>query len=181
MLMTQLQNQDPTSPMDTNSFTTELVQFASVEQQINTNSSLTQLISLTQSGQMMQSAGMMGKTVQLTANEIPLQSGSGALSFTAPSAGTATITVSDNTGNILLANTVTTTAGSNSWSWNGQDAQGNKLSDGTYNVAVTGSGATALPFTVAGTVTGVVNNSGTLNLQLGTMTAPFSSVESVSK
>ena len=41
MLMTQLQNQDPTSPMDTNEFTSELVQFSGVEQQINTNASLT--------------------------------------------------------------------------------------------------------------------------------------------
>ena len=48
MLMTQLQNQDPTSPMDTNEFTSELVQFSSVEQQINTNSNLEQLITLTQ-------------------------------------------------------------------------------------------------------------------------------------
>src|SRR6185312_5424233 len=50
MLMTQLQNQDPTSPLDTNAFTSELVQFSSVEQQINTNTSLTQLIQLTQAG-----------------------------------------------------------------------------------------------------------------------------------
>ena len=45
LLMTQLQNQDPTSPLDTNQFTTELVQFSSVEQQINTNTSLTQNVS----------------------------------------------------------------------------------------------------------------------------------------
>jgi flagellar hook assembly protein FlgD len=41
LLMTQLQNQNPTSPLDTNQFTSELVQFSSVEQQINTNTSLT--------------------------------------------------------------------------------------------------------------------------------------------
>ena len=41
LLMTQLQNQDPSSPMDTNQFTSELVQFSQVEQQITTNSSLT--------------------------------------------------------------------------------------------------------------------------------------------
>src|ERR1700733_9299991 len=60
MLMTQLQNQDPTSPMDTNQFTNELVEFSGVEQQINTNSSLTQLIQLTQSGQVEQSASLVG-------------------------------------------------------------------------------------------------------------------------
>ena len=46
MLMTQLKNQDPSSPMDANQFTSELVQFSSVEQQINTNGNLTQLIQL---------------------------------------------------------------------------------------------------------------------------------------
>ena len=51
LLMTQLKNQDPTSPLDTNQFTSQLVQFTSVEQQINTNRSLGQLINLTQSGQ----------------------------------------------------------------------------------------------------------------------------------
>jgi hypothetical protein len=48
MLMTQLQNQDPTSPMDTNQFTSELVEFRRVEPQINANTSLTQLIQLTE-------------------------------------------------------------------------------------------------------------------------------------
>ena len=37
LLTTQLQNQDPTSPMDTNSFTQELVEFAQVEQQLDAN------------------------------------------------------------------------------------------------------------------------------------------------
>src|SRR3979409_1060536 len=56
LLMTQLKNQDPSAPMDSNQFTTELVQFTSVEQQINTNSNLTQLIQLTQASQGEQSS-----------------------------------------------------------------------------------------------------------------------------
>jgi flagellar basal-body rod modification protein FlgD len=56
LLMTQLKNQDPTSPLDTNAFTSELVQFSSVEQQVKTNTSLTQLIQLTQAGEVMQSS-----------------------------------------------------------------------------------------------------------------------------
>ena len=73
MLMTQLQNQDPTSPMDTNQFTQELVEFSSVEQQINTNSSLTQLIQLTQSGQVEQSASIVGHQVELNSANIVVQ------------------------------------------------------------------------------------------------------------
>ena len=77
LLMTQLQNQDPTSPMDTNQFTTELVEFSSVEQQINTNTSLTQLIQLTQGGEMMQASSMTGKQVTVSSDHVPLQNGKG--------------------------------------------------------------------------------------------------------
>ncbi len=185
MLMTQLQNQDPTSPLDTNQFTQELVEFSGVEQQINTNASLTQLISLTQSGQMLQASSMVGSTVQLASSQMPLQNGSGALTFTATSAGPAEITISNAAGAQVLATTVNATAGSNNWTWNGENSQGNTQPDGPYTVTVTGANASgtaaALPFTVTGTVTGVVNNSGTLNLQLGSETAAFSTVQSVSK
>ena len=44
LLTTQLQNQDPTSPLDTNQFTSQLVQFSQVEQAINTNTNLQALI-----------------------------------------------------------------------------------------------------------------------------------------
>src|SRR5487761_1937789 len=81
LLMTQLQNQDPTSPLDTNQFTSELVQFSSVEQQIQTNTSLTQLIQLTQAGEVMQGSAMTGKQVTVTSSQIPLQNGQGTLQF----------------------------------------------------------------------------------------------------
>jgi flagellar basal-body rod modification protein FlgD len=80
MLMTQLQNQDPTNPMDTNQFTSELVQFSGVEQQINTNTSLTQLIQLTQAGEVMQASAMTGKRVTVSSDHVPLQNGRGRFS-----------------------------------------------------------------------------------------------------
>ena len=49
MMVAQIQNQDPTNPLDTNQMTNQLVQFASVEQQIAINQNLTSLISLQQS------------------------------------------------------------------------------------------------------------------------------------
>src|ERR1700732_876294 len=69
LLMTQLRHQDPTAPMDANSFTSELVQFSSVEQQINTNTSLTQLIQLTQMADVSQSSAMIGKQVTVQATQ----------------------------------------------------------------------------------------------------------------
>ncbi len=184
MLLTQLQNQDPTSPLDTNQFTSELVQFSGVEQQINTNSALTQLISLTQSGQLLQSASLIGKTVTVSSTQMPLQNGSASLSFPAASAGTAHITIANAAGTPVYATTIATTAGTNTWSWNGQDAAGNTLPDGPYTVQVTttdAAGASSTPSpTVSGTVSNVVNNNGTLAVEMGGESVPFSALQSVS-
>jgi len=184
LLMTQLQNQDPTSPMDANSFTSELVEFSSVEQQIDTNTSLTQLIQLTQAADVTQSAAIVGKQVTVNATQIALQNGSGALNFTAPVAEPVTITVQGPTGNTLQQVTANANQGSNTWNWNGSDSNGQTLPDGAYTVTVTGGGSggaagTALPFTVVGTATGVSTQNGIVNLQLGALSVPFSSVVSV--
>lgn len=183
LLMTQLKNQDPTSPMDANSFTSELVEFSSVEQQINTNSSLTQLIQLTQASDVTQSSAILGKQVTVQSSQIPLQNGSGSLNFTAPTAEPVTITVQGASGNTLRQVTVNAAQGSNTWNWNGATGSGQTLPDGAYTVAVTsgiaGASATGLPFTVVGTATGVTTQNNTVNLQLGALSVPFSSITSV--
>ncbi len=184
LLMTQLQNQDPTSPMDTNQFTSELVQFASVEQEINTNSALTQLISLTQSGQLMQSTAMVGQQVLLNSTTLPLQNGSASLQFTATSAEPVAIAIYNSSGQQVYDTSLNATAGTNTWTWNGTNNAGVQMPDGGYTVAVEGASpdgsTTALPFTVQGTITGVqTNSSGGLELELGATTAPFSSVQQV--
>lgn len=178
MLMTQLQNQDPTSPMDTNQFTSELVQFTSVEQQINTNNSLTQLIQYTQDGAMLQSAQMIGKQVAVTSSQLALQNGTAGVDYTATSAGPVSVSVTDSAGNVLDQQTVEAGQGQNSWSWNGQTSTGTQLPDGAYNVSVT-QGGSALPFSVVGTASGVQNTSGGLSLLLGPVSVPFSSLVSV--
>lgn len=183
MLMTQLQNQDPTSPMDTNEFTSELVEFSGVEQQINTNSSLTQLIQLTQAGEVMQATAMDGKPVTVQSSQIALQNGSGTLNFTTATSEPVAIAITNSSGQQIYGTTLTSTAGQNTWTWNGQDNNGNQLPDGAYNVAVVAANAdgstTAVPFTVTGTATGVQSLSSGMQLQLGALSVPFSAVQSV--
>jgi flagellar basal-body rod modification protein FlgD len=185
LLMTQLKNQDPTTPLDTNQFTSELVQFSSVEQQINTNTSLTQLIQLTQAGEIMQSSAMVGKQVSVSSDHIPLQNGSGALQFTAPSAEPVSIAVYSDAGTKIRDATVSATKGQNTWTWDGTDNAGNAVADGSYRVAVlaqNGSGSTAaMPFTVQGTATGVQKQNNALQLQLGALSVDFSAVQSVAQ
>ncbi|MGC9269746.1 flagellar hook assembly protein FlgD [Acidiphilium sp.] len=185
MLTTQLQNQDPTSPMDSSQFTSELVQFSSVEQQINTNSSLGQLIQLTQAGDLTQASSMLGSQVTATSSQVPLQNGKASLSFTAPAAEPVAIAVYNSAGTQILDTAINATQGSNTWTWNGQDASGTTVPDGAYNVAVMGQGTsgvpTALPFTVTGTATGVTSGTNSVSLNLGALSVPFTAVTSVSK
>ena len=54
LLVAQLQNQDPLDPLDANEFTSQLVQFASVEQQIFQNSNLEKLLNLQETSQISQ-------------------------------------------------------------------------------------------------------------------------------
>jgi flagellar basal-body rod modification protein FlgD len=183
LLMTQLQNQDPSSPMDSNQFTSELVQFSSVEQQIGTNTNLTQLIQLTQASQVEQSASMIGKPVTVTSNQLSLQNGTAAINFNTTTAEPVGIAVYNSAGAQVQTATLTSNVGANTWTWNGQGANGATMPDGAYKVSVVAlgvNGATAaVPFTVTGTATSVINNAGTVQVQMGGLTLPFSDVDSV--
>src|SRR3990172_9915965 len=63
LLTTQLKNQNPLDPLDTNQFTQQLVQFAQVEQQMKSNEQLAALVSLQKTSQQMQALGFVGATV----------------------------------------------------------------------------------------------------------------------
>jgi len=183
LLMTQLKNQDPTSPMDTNQFTTELVQFSSVEQQIKTNSSLTSLIQMTQAGEIIQSSSMVGHQVVVSSGQLSLQNGSAAIQFLAPGSGTAAVAVYDAKGSKLGDSVVNTTSGTNTWTWNGKDGSGKQLPDGAYTVAVSSvnsAGKTvSVPFDVVATATGVEKSGAALKLGMGGLSVDFSAVKSV--
>jgi flagellar basal-body rod modification protein FlgD len=183
LLMTQLQNQDPTSPLDSNQFTSELVQFTSVEQQINTNNDLTQLIQLTQASQVEQSASMIGKPVTVNSTQLSLQNSTASVNFTTAAAEPVAIGVYNSSGGEVASGSLNSTAGSNTWTWDGKNGSGVAQPDGAYTVTVTraGSGGTTakVPFTVTGTATSVLNNSGTVTLNMGGLSLPFSDVVSV--
>src|ERR1700733_25146 len=68
VLTTQLQNQDPLSPMDTSQFTEQLVSFAGVEQQIDMNTNLQTLISMQQSSESLQALQLVGANISPRSN-----------------------------------------------------------------------------------------------------------------
>jgi flagellar basal-body rod modification protein FlgD len=178
LLTTQLRNQDPTKPMDTEALTQQLVQFATVEQQIQGNQTLGELLALQQAGQLAGSAGLVGRRVTVESDTLPLQDGSAEVLL--PAAGRArraTIEIADSTGTVIHRETTALGASASSWRWDGRDARGNRQPDGAYRVAVTGQAedGAAVPLTaaVSGTVTGASRVEGALTLRLGAASVGF--------
>ena len=184
LLTTQLQNQDPTSPMDTDQFTQQLVEFSQVEQQINTNNNLQSLISLQTSAETIDAMPMVGKTIQYNESTAPLSDGQATFNYTLPTnAAAADLLVEDANGNVVYQTTANTTAGSYNFVWNGQNASGATSPDGAYSLviaAVDGNGQT-VPATVTsnGTINGVsvTNNVPTFNV--GGINVPMSDLLTV--
>ncbi|MBB5692754.1 flagellar hook assembly protein FlgD [Muricoccus pecuniae] len=185
LLTTQLKNQSPTDPLDTNQMTAQLVQFSSVEQQIAMNKNLEQMVSLQQAAQLTAAAPMLGQRVEVEGDTLPLQDGSATLRL--PAAGnarTARVAVLDSSGKTLREAQVTLGTEAQNWVWDGRDSEGKKLADGAYKVAVTGAdasgGTAATSFTVIGTATAAERSNGVLQLRMGSASYGFDKVRSLS-
>ena len=131
LLTTQLKNQNPLDPLDTNQFTQQLVQFAGVEQQIRSNESLEALVNLNKTSQLSTAMNYVGATVTAEGATSALKSGVATWYVTAPRPASATINVSDASGNVVFTHDTTLEAGTNGFSWdgkmtNGQTAPGGK-------------------------------------------------------
>lgn len=183
MLTTQLQDQDPTSPMSSDNFTSELVQFAGVEQQIQTNSNLGQLITLSQEQQLGQSSSLVGKKVEVNGSTVPLQNGAATLQFTTPGAEPIAIAITNSGGQLVRQATLTSSAGANTWSWDGTDGNGGTLPDAPYTVAVEtmdGSGTpSSVSFTSLATPTSVQKSGTGYSVSFGPTTIDLQNVQSL--
>jgi flagellar basal-body rod modification protein FlgD len=157
LLTTQLQNQDPLSPMDTNQFTQQLVEFSSVEQQINMNQQMSTLISLQQTTQSAQTASFLGASVTVNGATAQLVNGTATWNYSVPSPATATINITNSSGQTVFTQSGTVQPGQQQFTWNGIGTNGQQFPPGAYTIAVTATGANGKPVAVSTQVQGVVN------------------------
>lgn len=179
MLTTQLRNQDPTKAMDAQQMTQQLVQFATVEQQIAANERLERMIALQEGSQLTASAPLIGRMVEVESDRLSLQGGEARVRL--PAAGAegnrARVTVLDAQGRTLRTQEVALGSAPQDWRWDGKDASGRQLPDGAYAVRVTaprndGSEA-ALGFSVLGRATSAERRDGEVRLRLGALAVGF--------
>src|ERR1700735_2513025 len=139
LLTTQLQNQDPLSPMDTSQFTEQLVEFASVEQQINENTNLQTLISLQQTSEATQAMQLIGSTVTVNSSSGTLSNATGQAAswgLNSPSPATGAVTITSSSGQVAFTGTTSLSSGNQTYTWHGVGNNGVTWPDGTYTLSV---------------------------------------------
>ena len=159
LLTTQLQNQNPLDPLDTNQFTQQLVQFAGVEQQLKTNDSLSQLVTLQQTTQATQALDFVGKTAVVDGATATMSQSSATWHLNVPTSATVSISIANSTGQTVFTGQYTAGAGADiPFNWNGQGNDGTQWPDGKYTITATGKDASGNPVGVAAQVQGTVSS-----------------------
>lgn len=158
LLVTQMQTQDPLNPMDTATFTNQLVQYSSVEQQIKANANLADLKALLTTQSASNLVSYVGKTVEAD-GATTAYSGSGTTSwdFTASAASpSATITVTNADGDVVYKTSKSLTKGENTFTWDGTTTSGATATAGDYTIAVKGSDSEGSGVSIVTALSGVV-------------------------
>ncbi|MGV7033562.1 flagellar hook assembly protein FlgD [Methylobacterium symbioticum] len=185
LLTTQLKNQNPLDPMDTNQFTQQLVQFAGVEQQLKTNDRLDNILTSSKAASSATATSYIGQAITADGLSADLTSG-GSASWTLNAARAATkavVTILDSKSNVVGTQTTSLTAGSQAFTWNGRTASGMNAPAGTYTIKVSAQDATGASVTVdtstSGTVSQVDLSGAAPVLLVGSKRIPLSSVQRV--
>src|ERR1700720_2202563 len=110
LLTTQLKNQNPLDPLDTNQFTQQLVEFAGVQQQLNTNSQLTTLVSLQQTAQSTQALTFVGKTAVVKGDTAALTNSSATWQLSVPTNSNVTVNITNSSGQTVYTKTFSSVA-----------------------------------------------------------------------
>ena len=158
LLTTQLKNQNPLDPLDTNQFTQQLVQFAQVEQQMKQNSQLETLISLEKSAQATTALAYVGATVAIDGQTAALANGQAVWTFNVPKPATATVTIRNATGQTVYNGSFSMNPGMQTFQWDGRDTQGVKWPDGNYTLTVTGKDASGQTVAIPSEIEGIIDS-----------------------
>ena len=190
LMLAQLKNQDPTSPVDSNEFLSQLAALSEVQGINQLNTSFSTLSNSMVSSQALQASSLLGHKVLAASSTGTLAAAGAALSGAVSVPQTTsqvTLNISNSAGVLVKSiNLGAQTAGLADFTWNGQASDGSAAPAGTYTLSAQVAGAasgTAVTTLVSGTVDSVTMGAGTTGLTLnvdGLGSVPFSSVQQIS-
>jgi flagellar basal-body rod modification protein FlgD len=189
-MLAQLKNQDPTSPVDSNTFLTQLAQLSEVQGITSLNTSFSSLSSSLSSSQALQASSLLGHQALVNSSTATLAAGAtvtGAVNIP-QTTSQVVLNISDSSGALVSQiNLGAQSAGLASFSWNGTTSTGSQAPAGTYTLSAQYAGATqngtAATTLVNGTVESVSMGAGSTGLTVnvaGIGSVPFSSVQQIS-
>src|SRR5271155_3236841 len=186
LMLAQLQNQDPTNPVDSSTFLTQLSELSEVQGITQLNTSFTALSGSLSSNQALQASSLLGHQALVTSSTATLAANgtiNGAVSVP-QTTSQVTLNISDSSGALVgQINLGAQSAGLANFSWNGTEGNGSQAPAGTYTLSAQyagqTSGGTAASTLVNGTIESVSMGAGSTGLTLnvaGIGSVPFSSV-----
>lgn len=185
LLTTQLKNQDPLSPLDSNQFTQQLVQMTGVEQQLYGNELMEKLVANTGSG-ISTAVALIGKDVKASTADNAIKDGKATWNYNLNrAADDLKLEIVDSKGRTVYTEAPSDmTAGDHAFNWNGKDNSGKQLDDGgSYTLRVTAKDSTGTEVTskinIQGVVTGVEQVDGKTLITINGAKIPWETVTSI--
>ncbi len=157
LLTTQLKNQNPLDPLDTNQFTQQLVQFAGVEQQLKSNDQLKALVDLQKTAQATQALGFVGHTVAVDGSTAQFN-GMATWNLLSEGPASATINIQNAQGQTVYSGNFSMTDGASSFVWDGKGNDGTQWPPGDYKLVATGLNKEGKPVAISTEVQGRVDS-----------------------
>ena len=190
LMLAQLKNQDPTSPVDSNTFLQQLASLSEVQGINGLNTSFATLSSSLTSSQALQASSLLGHQALVSSSTVAT-TGSGSISgaVSVPQTTSQVVVNISNSAGVLVKqiNLGAQSAGMASFAWDGTTGNGSQAPADTYTLSAqyagATSGSTAASTYVNGTVESVSMGSGTTGMTLnvaGVGSVPFSSVQTIS-
>ncbi|MEO0973197.1 MAG: flagellar hook assembly protein FlgD [Pseudomonadota bacterium] len=161
LMLTQLQNQDPVDPIDNGEFLAQLASFETASGIRDLEDSFAVLADALTSSQTLQSASLVGRDVIAETNSAVLREGENVTGRVplGESADEVTVEITDAGGAIVRQLSLGTQAGSAEFVWDGLNASGQQMPEGTYTITATGTNGDesfSLPLEIATRVDSVL-------------------------
>jgi flagellar basal-body rod modification protein FlgD len=158
LLVAQIKNQDPTSPMDNAQFTTQITQFSMLEQLETMAQGMQDNVAVGTAINNTAMLALVGRNVTVEGNDIHMVAGkTSETGIAANAGGTATVTITDATGHVVRTFNAPIAKGLNSVAWDGKLENGTTAADGEYSMSAVIKDKSGADVTFKSLMTGAVS------------------------
>jgi flagellar basal-body rod modification protein FlgD len=158
LLTTQLQNQNPLDPLDTNQFTQQLVQFAGVEQQLKSNDQLKSLVDLQKSSASTEALVYVGQNVAVDGATAQFNTSATWNLTAAKDTSSSTVNITNAAGVTVYSGNFALKSGGATFVWDGKGNDGTQYPPGAYTISATGKDQNGQTVAISTEVQGIVDS-----------------------